>query len=64
MEVVRHVVNNMSCWTIVEHVYGIITLILNSSFQKLLNFKCTMFHPSQASSGTKMIYSKKALVIG
>ena len=22
MEVVRHVVNDMSCWTIVEHVYG------------------------------------------
>ena len=35
MEVVRHV-NDMSCWTIVEHVYGIFTLIINSSFHKLL----------------------------
>ena len=34
----------MSCWTIVEHVYGVITLILNSSFHKLFN--CTTFHPS------------------
>ena len=56
MEVVRHVVvNDMSCWTIVEHVYGIITLIINSSFHKLFN--CTTFHPSRASSGTKMIYT-------
>ena len=31
----------MRCWTIVEHVYGIITLIMNSSFHKLFN--CTMF---------------------
>ena len=47
--------NDMSCWTIVEHVYGIFTLIINSSFHKLFN--CTTFHPSQASSGTKMIYT-------
>ena len=26
MEVVRHVNDIMSCWTIVEHVYGTITL--------------------------------------
>ena len=32
------------------------TLIINSSFHKLFN--CTMFHPSRASSGTKMIYTQ------
>ena len=37
MEVVRHVVvNDMSCWTIVEHVYGIITLVINSSFSQII----------------------------
>ena len=54
MEVVRHVVvNDMSCWTIVEHVYGITTLTLNSSFHKLFN--CTPFH-----SGTKKIVPDEA----
>ena len=63
MEVFRHVVvNNMSCWIIAERVYSVITLILNSSFHKLFN--CTTFHPSRASSGIKMIYTKKTLVIG
>ena len=42
--------NDMSCWTIVEHIYGIFTVIIISSFQKLFN--CTTFHPSQALSGT------------
>ena len=45
MEVVRHVVvNDMSCWTIVEHVYGIITLIINSSFHKLFNVQRFTHH--------------------
>ena len=30
MDMARYVVvSNMSCWTIVEHVHGVITLILN-----------------------------------
>ena len=49
--------NVMSCWTIVEHVYGVITLIVNSSFHKLFN--CTTFYPSRASSGTKKERKKK-----
>ena len=55
MEVVRHVVvNYMSCWTIVEHVYDIITLIINSYFHKLFN--CTTF-PSMKPVMGETLYS-------
>ena len=52
----------MSCWTIVEHVYGIVTLIINSSFHKLFNSTQRFTHHGLHQVQHQVLYLMKPVM--